>query len=376
MARVVGVIQVAILVAYNRRHAIVSVSRTRNEYLSCLSIAQFIHIHATARSVGQIALGAVQREVHVRFAIARRNKRRALRFEAKLFAISLRNLLHAHIGKIDDRKQALSLPIVRGRAVDKRIVTAENRGRGRVCGKLHLRDLGNGTVRTDGKLMQGAIIARNGIHKPIVLNKRRTNIAALKLDRANELRQIGGIHTHLTKIATNNIVAVDHQATGPVVTTIVNGGAAGNCTRMDIDTLNGAVLYVVARPIIKSVDIDVVAVNGQRRQILHSEGIRIPQCLECFRRNSLQIAARKRNQDNTLRDNGAARAIHRGAKLKGAHNGARLGINLVEDRVPCLSAPHRSSGDEVHLSVRNNGIRRRDACARPLLLFGQKVERP
>ena len=35
--------------------------------------------------------------------------------------------------------------------------------------------------------MQGAIVARNGIDKAVVLNKRRANIAAGELNRANKL---------------------------------------------------------------------------------------------------------------------------------------------------------------------------------------------
>ena len=127
---------------------------------------------------------------------------------------------------------------------------------------------------------------------------------------------------------------------------------------------------------IKGVDIDVVAVNGQRREILHSEGIGIPQRLKRLCRNSLQIAARKRNQDDALRNNGTAGAIHGGAKLKRSLNGARCGIDLVQDSIPRLSVPYRGARDKVHLSICNNRIGCRDICTRLLLLFGQKVERP
>lgn len=128
---------------------------------------------------------------------------------------------------------------------------------------------------------------------------------------------------------------------------------------MNIDALNGAVLHVVARPIIKGVDIDVIAVNGQRRQILLSERIGIPQRFKRRCRNGLQVTAGKRNQDNTLRDNRAARAVHRRAKLERSHDGARCGIDLVQDGIPCLSAPYRGARDKVYLSVRDNGVRRR-----------------
>ena len=264
MARIVGVIQVAVFVADNRRHAIVGIPGSRNEYLSRLGVAQLIHVHTTARGVvGPIALCSVEGEVHVRFAVTRRNERRALRFEAEFFAIGFRNLLHAHIGKVNDRKQALCLPIVRSRTANKSVFAAKHRRRSRVGGELHLRGLGNGAVRTNSQLVQCTVIARDGIHKPLVLNERRANIAARELNRANKLRQIGGIHTDLAKISADNVVAVDHQATRPVVTAVGNGGASSNGARMNIDALNGAVLHVVAGPIIQGVDIDVVTINGQ-----------------------------------------------------------------------------------------------------------------
>ena len=226
--------------------------------------------------------------------------------------------------------------------------------------------------------MQRAIIARNGIYIAVINGERRADIAARELNRANKLRQIGGIHTYLAKVAANDIVAIDHQAAGPVETAIVNRGAAGNGARVNIDALNGAVLHVnvIARPLIKGIDVDVVAVNGQRGLILHGEGIGIPQCLERLCRNSLQVTTRKRNQNDTLRNNRTAGAIHGRAKLKSAHNGARSGINLIQDSIPRLSAPYRGARDKVHLSICNNGIGRRNICARLLLLFGQKVKCP
>ena len=141
---------------------------------------------------------------------------------------------------------------------------------------------------------------------------------------------------------------------------------------MNIDAPDRTVLHIIAigRPTIKGVDIDVVAVNGQRRLILHSEGIGIPQRLKRFRRNSLQIATGKRNQNDALRNNGTAGAIHGRAKLKRAYDGTRLGVDLIQNRIPRLSAPYRSARDKVHLSVRDNGVRRRGACACLLLLFG------
>ena len=147
---------------------------------------------------------------------------------------------------------------------------------------------------------------------------------------------------------------------------------------MNIDTLNGTVLHVdvVARPIIKGVDIDVIAINGQRRQILLSERAGIPQRFKRRRRNGLQVTAGKRNQNNALRNNGTARAVHGRTKLQGSHDGTHLGVDLVEDGIPRLSTPHRSARDKVHLSVRHNGVRCRDARTRLLLFIGQKIERP
>ena len=141
---------------------------------------------------------------------------------------------------------------------------------------------------------------------------------------------------------------------------------------MNIDAPDRTVLHVIAigRPIIKGVDIDVVAVNGQRRQVLLRKRIGIPKRLKRFRRNSLQIAAGKRNQNNALRNNRTAGGIHGRAELKRSQNGTRLGINLIQDSIPRLSAPYRSARDKVHLSVRDNGVRRRGACACLLLLFG------
>ena len=128
VAGIVGVIQVTKLVTHHRSHAIVGISRTGGKDFGRLGIAQPVHVHAAARSVvGPVTLGAVQSEVHVRLAIMHRDERRALRFEAELFAIGLCNLLHAHIGKVDDRKQTLSLPIVRSRTANKGIFAAKHR---------------------------------------------------------------------------------------------------------------------------------------------------------------------------------------------------------------------------------------------------------
>ena len=103
VARIVGVIQVAVFVADNRCHAIVGIPGSWNEYLSRFGVTQLIHVHTTACGVvWPIALCAVESEIHVRYAVACRNERRALRFEAEFFTIGLRNLLHAHIGKIND----------------------------------------------------------------------------------------------------------------------------------------------------------------------------------------------------------------------------------------------------------------------------------
>ena len=188
VAGIVGVIQVTELVAHHRSHAIVGIFRTGDKDFGCLVIAQPVHVHAAAaRVIRPVTLGAVQGEVHVRLAITRRDERRALRFKAELFAIGFRNLLHAHIGKVDDRKQALSRPIVRSRAVDKHVVSAEYRSRSRVCGKLYLRSLGNGTIRTNGQLVQRTIVARNSIYIAVMNGKRRTDVATRQLNRTNKL---------------------------------------------------------------------------------------------------------------------------------------------------------------------------------------------
>ena len=299
MTRVVGVVEIALIIADNRCHAVLSLLRSGLEHQGRLVITQAIYVHVSAARVRWIAFSPVHSEVHVSLRPLDGHEGRTLNLVGNLLSICLQHLLNVHAFKIDHGQHAVLVLPVALESTYERTSTADRRRRGRRVGKLDGAELLYVACIINDELMQRAILLRHRVDKAFGQNERGADRGICNLQTRNLTRKVRREHVNLSLIVADGEVIADHDASGPVITGRVGAHLARKGTRADVESAHRTTHRKLVLKGIEHRHIDIAIVHRKRAQ-----GLPLTRCgndpnrLESFGGNGLQIPARQGNHDD------------------------------------------------------------------------------